>query len=112
MDLWKERLKEILNLPEDSRIVTKPYYRKIIKKNGKVYRALTIQYVHNGRKRYKHIPKAKEPHVLFALVEDKKDMDISSFIEDLRSLVNDYPKKGEEELKREVIFLLTRLLTR
>ncbi|MDQ7038237.1 MAG: hypothetical protein Q9N26_03435 [Aquificota bacterium] len=112
MDLWKERLKEILNLPEDSKIVTKPYYRKIIKKNGKVYRALTVQYVHRGRRKYKHIPKAKEPHVFLTLAEDRKDTDISDLIEDLKSLIDSSAKKKKEDLKRDVIFLLTRLLTK
>jgi hypothetical protein len=109
---WKERLKHILDLPPDARIVTKPYYRKIIKRNGKVYRALTVQYVLGGRRRYKHIPKSKEPHVMVALLEDKAD--ISRLLADLKSFLQrcERDKKEGKEIKRELTLLLTSLLTK
>ncbi len=64
---WREKLKRVLDLPEDARIITKPYYRSIPKKTGKVYRALTLQYTHRGKKRYKHINKRQEAAVMGVL---------------------------------------------
>jgi len=114
---WKEEVKRIFDLPEDAEIITRPYYREIPKKNGKKYRALTIQYLQKGRKKYKHVNKEKE--VLLkslitgedAVVEYVLDK-LKELKEFLENLPNEKTKRNLYPLKREIDRLLIKLSTR
>jgi len=114
---WKEEVKKIFDLPEDAQIITKPYYREIPKKNGKRYRALTIQYVQKGRKRYKHVSKEKE--ILLkslmtgedAVVEYVFDR-LKELKEFLENLPNEKAKRNLYPLRKEIDRLLAKLSMR
>ncbi len=114
---WQEELKRLLDIPQEAKIITKPYYRTIPKKNGKTYRALTIQYIHEGRRRYKHIKKDKEQIVRKALSgEDlayeyaaSKLRDIKAFLE---SFSDERTRKNLYPLLKEIDKLLMKISTR
>jgi hypothetical protein len=111
---WKDELKKILDIPEEAEIVTRPYYREIPKKNGKKYRALTVQYMYKGKKRYKHINKEKE--VLINQLLNKEDTvleyvfykfnELKNFLE---SIPDDKVRNNLMPLYREIDRLLTKI---
>ncbi|WP_457600183.1 hypothetical protein [Hydrogenivirga sp.] len=111
---WKEELKRILDIPEEAEIVTRPYYREIPKKSGRKYRALTVQYVHNGRKRYKHINKEKEPVINMVLNSEEAVLEyVSLRFRELKSFLEKIPdekvKRNLTPLYREIDRLLTKI---
>lgn len=113
---WKEELKFLLGLPEEARIITRPYYRDIPKKNGKTYRALTIQYVHQGEKRYKHINKDKEPLVIDLINGEETILSYAKEkLNDIKHLIESAPDEGKtikvRMLEKEVNKLLNKLNT-
>ncbi len=114
---WKDDIKKLLNIPEDAEIITKPYYREIPKKNGKRYRALTIQYVYQGKKHYKHINKKKEAVVKQIL--SREDTVIEYVFQHLLELKDFLDSVQDERVKqnlsllyREIERLLLKLSTR
>lgn len=114
---WKEEVKKIFNLPEDAQIITKPYYREIPKKNGKRYKALTIQYLQKGKKKYKHVSKEKEVLLKSLITGEDAVVDyvfdrLRELREFLENLPNEETRKNLYPLKREIDRLLMKLSTR
>lgn len=114
---WQEELKRLLDIPPEAKIITKPYYRTIPKRGGKVYRALTVQYIYQGKRKYKHIKKEKEDVVKRALSGEElayefaasKLKEIKSFIE---SFTDDRVRRNLSPLMREIDRLLMKISTR
>ncbi|RLJ71550.1 hypothetical protein BCF55_1854 [Hydrogenivirga caldilitoris] len=111
---WKRELKELLNIPEEAEIITRPYYRDIPKRSGKKYKALTVQYVHKGRKKYKHISKEKEVLINQVLNNEDAILEyVSCKIRELKNFLDSIPdektKKNLMPLYREIDRLLTKI---
>jgi len=114
---WQEDLKQILGIPKEARIVTKPYYRTIPKKNGKTYRALTVQYIHEGKRKYKHITKDKERIVKKVLSgEDFAYEYAATKLKELKNFLENFPdektRKNLFPLLKEINRLLMKTSTR
>ncbi len=114
---WKEELKKILNLPEDAQIITKPYYRKIPKKTGKMYKALTLQYISNGKKKYKHINKNQEVLIKSILSGEEVLFDyLTSKVKEIKDILEKVEDpnlaKRITPLKKEIDRLLMKLSTK
>ena len=114
---WQEELKQLLDIPPDAKIITKPYYRTIPKKNGKTYKALTIQYIHQGKRKYKHIKKDVEQIVKHILSGEEvayefatlKLKEIKDFIDNLS---DERTRKSLLPLVREIDRLLVKIATK
>ncbi|EDP76554.1 hypothetical protein [Hydrogenivirga sp. 128-5-R1-1] len=111
---WKEELKRILDIPEDAEIVTRPYYREIPKRSGRKYRALTVQYMHRGKKRYRHVSKEKEALINNLLNNEDTILEyVSSKVRELKDFLDSIPdEKVKDNLKplyREIDRLLTKV---
>ncbi len=114
---WKEDLKKLLNIPENAEILTRPYYREIPKKGGKRYKALTIQYVHNGKRKYKHISKEKAA-LIESLVsgEDAVLEHVQAKLEEIKKFLSSVPnentKRNLSPLIKEIDRLLIKIYSR
>ncbi len=111
---WKEEIKKLLDIPDEAEIVTRPYYREIPKRSGKRYKALTIQYVYNGKKRYKHISKEKEVLVKKVLNNEDTVLEyVSSKIQELKNFLDSIPDERVKDnlmpLYREIDRLLMKI---
>jgi len=114
---WQEELKRLLNIPQDAKIITRPYYRTIPKKSGKRYKALTIQYIHEGKRKYKHVKKEKEKIVINMLSgEDAAYEYAASKLKELKdflgSIQDGRTKRSLMPLMREIDRLLLKISTR
>jgi len=111
---WKEEIKRILDIPEDAEIVTRPYYRDIPKKSGRKYRALTVQYTHRGKKKYRHVSKDKEVLINNLLNNEDTVLEyVYSKVSELKDFLDSIPdervKDNLKPLYREIERLLTKV---
>lgn len=114
---WQEELKRLLDIPPEAKIVTKPYYRTIPKRNGKTYKALTVQYVYQGRRRYKHVKKDKEKIIKDALSGEEMVYEFAaSKLREIKDIIDkladDKTRRNLLPLMKEIDRLLMKISTR
>ncbi len=97
---WRERTKELLSLPAEAQVIS--IYEYSVPKGDKTHTYLRCEYIIDGKKKTKHIPRHMES-VFRKIIQNKEREEVLKALDTIYALVHTLKKKElDDDLKDQV----------
>ena len=104
---WRERTKELLSLPAEAQVIS--IYEYSVPKGDRTHTYLRCEYVLDGRKRTKHIPRRMEG-VFRKILKNKEREEVLKALDTIYALVQTLKGRNlDDDLKEQVRELIAEM---